>query len=104
TEEAQIKLPDYSDFDRDVFESRGTKLEEPSVDATDPEVAIGSSFRDGGHKLSKEEAHEIDLSEAAQILQDVANALEATGAFLSMIPNVEASAKPFGLGAGINFG
>jgi hypothetical protein len=44
------------------------------------------------------------LLEAAQILQDVANALEATAAFLSVIPDAEASAKPLGLGVGINFG
>jgi Tc toxin complex TcA C-terminal TcB-binding domain len=104
TADAAIKLPDYAQFDRSTFETRTNPLDEPSVDAADPLVRIGSSFRDGDHKVSPEEAHEIDLLEASQIVQEVATGLEATGAFLSMIPDVEAAAKPWGLGAGINFG
>lgn len=104
TDKAKIKLPDYDRFDRAAFEGRTTMQEEPSVDAADPTIKIGSSFRDGGHKISDEEAHEIDLLEAAQIVQELATSIEATGAFLSMIPDIEAAAKPWGLGAGIAFG
>ena len=104
TDEAQIKLPDYAAFDRQTFESRGTALEEPSVEAGDPDVRIGSSFRDGGHKVSDEEAHELDMLEAAQIAQDVSVVIESVGAALNMIPDFEAAAKPLGLGAGIKFG
>jgi hypothetical protein len=104
TDVGQIKLPEYAGFDRGAFESRGTALEEPAVDSADPTIDIGSSFRDGGHKISGEEAHEIDLLEASQVLQEVANGMEATGAFLSMIPNIEGAVKPWGLGAGIAFG
>ena len=104
TEDGQIKLPEYAGFDRAAFETRTSAMEEPTIDAADAEIRIGSSFRDGGHKISDEEAHEIDLLEVAQILQEVATAIEATGALLSMIPDIEASAKPWGLGAGIAFG
>ncbi len=104
TDDKQIKLPEYVAFDRALFEGRSTPVPDPSVDSADPDVRIGSSFRDGGHKISDEEAQELDLLEASQIAQDVASVIESTGAFLSMIPDVEAAAKPWGLGAGINFG
>ena len=104
TDNSQIKLPEYASFDRPLFEGRSVGLEEPVVDSVDPDIRIGSSFRDGGHKISDEEGHEIDLLEASQILQEVAAVIEATGAFLSMIPDIEAAAKPWGLGAGIAFG
>ncbi|WP_026600884.1 hypothetical protein [Methylomonas sp. 11b] len=104
TDNNQIKLPDYPLFDRKLFEQRASTLVEPDVAADDPNVQIGSSFRDGGHKVSDEEAHEIDLLEATEIVREVAMAIQATGAFLSMIPDAEAAAKPLGLGVGINFG
>lgn len=104
TDDGQIKLPEYAPFDRALFEGRTAVLEEPSVDAADPNIKIGSSFRDGGHKISDEEALELNLLEAAQIAQDVANAIESTGAFLCLIPQIEGAVKPWGLGAGLNFG
>ena len=104
TDDNQIKLPEYPSFDRALFEGRATPLVEPVVAAADPAVSIGSSFRDGNHKISDEEGHELDLLEAAQIVQEVAAVLESIGAFLSIIPNTEGAAKPWGLGAGINFG
>jgi hypothetical protein len=104
TDAGQIKLPEYAGFDRAVFEGRATALVEPSVDAADPDIRIGSSFRDGGHKVSDEEAQELNLLEAAQIGQELAAVIESTGAFLSMIPDFEGKVQPLGLGAGIRFG
>jgi hypothetical protein len=104
TDDQQIKLPDYASFDRRQFEGGNTALEEPTVDAPDPDVRIGSSFRDGGHKVSDEEAHELDLLEATQIAREVAKVIGEIGSTLNLIPNGEASAKPWGLGAGITFG
>ncbi len=104
TDEARIERPEYSDFDRAQFETRFIAAGEPSVEAADPVVQIGSSFRDGGHKISDEEATEIDLLEASQILQDVATVIESIGAIMAAIPEVEAAAKPLGVGVGVNYG
>ena len=102
--DTQIELPPFTTFDRTAFEERSTALEEPSVDAPDPEIRIGSSFRDGGYKVSDEEAHELDLLEATQIANEVAISIDTTGAILNMIPDVEAAAKPMGAGVGATIG
>ena len=104
TDDTGIKLPAYPAWDTPAFEGRTTAIEEPTVDAEDPQVTMGSSFRDGRHKVSPEEGHELDLLEAAQIGQDLAAVLESVGAFLNLIPNLEGSVEPFGLGAGVTFG
>jgi Tc toxin complex TcA C-terminal TcB-binding domain len=104
TDDSQIKLPEYDQFDRAAFDARGSALEEPVVDAADPEVTIGASFRDGNHKISTEEGHELDLLEAAQIGQDLGAIMESIGAFLYLVPNIEGAAKFWGLGISAHFG
>jgi hypothetical protein len=104
TDDSQIKLPEYEPFDRAAFEARASVLEEPTVDAADPTVTIGSSFQGGNHKISNEEGRELDLLDTAQTVHDLAGILESIGSFLNLIPNIEASAKPWGLGAGVRFG
>jgi hypothetical protein len=104
TEDGQIKLPDYAGFEREKFEGRDSSLEEPLVDADDPEVRLSSSFRDGGHKVSDEEAHELDMLEATQIAQEAASVIEQIGSFLHKIPDIEASLKALGVGASVRFG
>jgi hypothetical protein len=104
TEEAQIKLPDYPGLDGSVITAGAQVPAEPVVDAADPDIRLGESFRGGGHKISPEEAHEIDLREASQIVQDAATILEGIGAGLNLIPNVEAKVSPWGIGAGAQFG
>lgn len=99
-----IKRPGYAAFDRQLFEQRTTALVEPAMNAPDPEVRIGSSFRDGGHKVSDEEAHELDLMEATQIGQEVAVVIETIGAVLNMIPNIGGAVKPWGLGVEATIG
>jgi hypothetical protein len=104
TDDSTIKLPDYDGLDTKALDERKARGDEPSVEAGDPEVHIGSSFRDGGHKVNDEEAHEIDLQEAAQILQDVATGFDVAGAVLNMIPNISGKASPFGVGAAVSVG
>lgn len=108
-EAGDIKLPEYSDLDARALDVvppakpsfAGT---EPTLDAAEPTVEIGSSFRDGGHKVNPAEAHEIDLLEVAQIVQDAAAVLEGVGAGLNLIPEFAAHATPFGVGARMEFG
>jgi hypothetical protein len=104
TADTQIKAPEYPPWDTPTFEGRQTTIEEPTVNAEDPQVRIGESFRDGGHKVSPEEGHELDLLEATQIVQDIALVIDQTGSALNMIPDIEAAAKPWGLGAGVTIG
>jgi hypothetical protein len=104
TSENLIKLPGYASFDRNLFEQRTTALLEPEVIAADPEVRIGSSYVDGGHKVSNEEAHELDMLEASQIAREVSKVLGQTGSLMNQIPDFEASGKPFGIGGGVTFG
>ena len=104
TDDGAIRLPDYPALDAERLDERKEVGDEPTVQAGDPEVTIGSSFRDGGHKINDEEAHEIDLQEVAQILQDVATGLDTAGAVLNMIPNISGKASPFGVGAAVSFG
>ena len=104
TEDGQIKQPEYVSFDRALFEGRTAGLEEPRVDVGNPEIKIGASFRDGGHKVSDEEANEITLLEASQIASEASTVLQTIGSVLQLIPNFAADGKPFGLGAGATFG
>jgi hypothetical protein len=104
TADNDIMLPDYPAFDRKQFEERSTGLIEPSVFADDPTVSIGGSFRDGHHKVSDEEAHELDLLEATQIAQEIATITESIGTFLNLIPDIEGAVKPWGLGVGARYG
>lgn len=104
TDDGQIKLPDYKNFDREQFEGRSASLDEPTVDAPDPDVRLGSSSRDGGHKLSSEEAYELDLFEITRIAREAAKCLGEIGALANNIPDGEVAAKPWGIGGGITFG
>jgi hypothetical protein len=104
TEDGQIKRREYVSLDRALFEGRNAGLEEPSVDVADPEIKIGAGFRDGGHKVSDEEASEMTLLEEAQIAGEASTALQTIGSLLNLIPNFAGDVKPFGLGAGATFG
>lgn len=104
TEEAQIRLPDYPLLEGSVITEGAEVPDEPVLNAADPEIRLGESFRSGGHKISPEEAHEIDLREASQIVQDAATIIEGIGAGLNLIPNVEGKVSPWGLGFGAQFG
>jgi hypothetical protein len=104
TDDAQIKLPDYANFDRGQFEERNVPLDDPMVDAPDPDVRVGSSFRDGGHKVSDEEAHELDKLDAAKVAQEQADTIATIGAAMNLIPQLEAAAKPLGGGVAVSYG
>lgn len=104
TKDEQIKLPGYANFDRNQFEGRNASLDEPTVNAPDPDVHVGSSFRDGGHKVSDEEAHELDKLDAAKVAQEQADTIATIGAAMNLIPQLEAAAKPLGAGVSVSYG
>lgn len=101
---SEIKLPEMEALDTDGLLHEKLKASEPTLSPRDIDIQIGGSFRDGGHKISPEEGHEIDLMEAAQIANDVSALLEATGAVLSMMPDFNGHATPLGVGAAVKWG
>jgi hypothetical protein len=100
----EIKLPELEALDTEGLLKLKLSAEEPRVEPREIEIAIDSSFRDGGHKLSPAEARELDVLEIAQVMQDIGAALESTGAGLSMIPDVTTHATPVGVGTAVRFG
>lgn len=104
TEAEKIKEPAYAPFEREIFEGRSAEMAEPHVDAADPKIKFGASFRDGGHKISVEEASEITMLEASQMASESSTTIQTIGSLLQMIPNFAADVKPVGLGAGATFG
>lgn len=104
TEAEKIKQPAYVPFDRTIFEGRSAKMAEPRVDAADPEIRFGTSVRDGGHKISEEEANEITLLQDSQTASELSTILQTVGSVLNLIPDFAGSVKPFGVGAGATFG
>jgi hypothetical protein len=103
-QESEIKLPELEALDTEGLFKLKLSAEEPLVGSREVGIRIGSSFRDGGHKLSPAEARELDLLEAAQIVQDVGAVLESTGAGVNMIPEFTTQASPLGVGTAIKFG
>lgn len=111
-DDSKIRMPEYQDFERDSFEARASALEEPVVDAADPKISLGLisgmnldlPLIGEPPKLSREEEFELLLLEASQIGKDLGNGIGAIGAFLNLIPNIEGSVKPYGLGAGARYG
>ncbi|MFH0728223.1 MAG: hypothetical protein V2B19_18025 [Pseudomonadota bacterium] len=104
TEAAQIKLPEYSPLDEVTLDKRSLSSDEPTVDAEEPDVDIGESFRGGGHKINPKEARELTLLEDAQIVQDIGTVLEGVGAVLNMIPEFHGHGTPLGLGLAVSTG
>lgn len=104
TEAEKIKQPAYVPFDRTLFEGRSTKMAEPRVDAADPEIRFGTSVRDGGHKISEEEAKEITLLQDSQTASELSTILQTVGSVLNLIPDFAGRVTPFGVGAGATFG
>jgi Tc toxin complex TcA C-terminal TcB-binding domain len=80
-------------------------VSEPVVAPRDIEVDIAADLNASGGKLmSSFEADELDSLSEAQTFTDVAGASESIAAALGIIPQMEASAKPMGLGGAIKFG
>jgi hypothetical protein len=100
----EIEMPELPQLDAGAVEGMDVDVSEPEVDLRQIGIDIEESFRDGGRTLIKSEANELDLLEAAQITQDIAAALESTGAFLGLIPDVSAHATPVGVGAAAKWG
>jgi Tc toxin complex TcA C-terminal TcB-binding domain len=103
-QESDIQIPELAPLDTDGLLRTRLRTGEPQIAPRSIQIQLGSSFRDGGHKLNPAEANELDLMEGAQIAQDVASGLDATGAFLSLIPDFSGHVSPIGVGAAIRFG
>lgn len=104
-EEAEIKVPGLDELDRDALEKMRFRSGEPEIARRPIEVDLASEVGDAdGRRISSHEAKELSLLKAGQAAQDIASALDTTGAVLSMIPQIEGAAKPMGAGVGIAFG
>ena len=90
----QIKLPEYAPVDASSIQNRNFSATEPGIEAPDVDVQIGSSFRDGGHKVNPSEAHEIDLLEVAQIVNDAATVLKRWEQHLRQFQNLMLRLRP----------
>jgi hypothetical protein len=106
TDAGEINIPRLDTLDTTSLAQLRLNPREPELPHRPIEVDIATPLnRDaGGKKISSYEAAELDWLEGAQISQDVAAVLDAVAATIGAVPQVEASAKPWGVGAGISFG
>jgi hypothetical protein len=106
-QENEIQIPAELDaLDKSSLEKMKFKASEPTVDRRSIEVDIKKDAGDesGGKMISSYEAKELEFLKWAQFSQDAASALEFVGAFLNLIPTVDADIKPIGVGAGVHIG
>jgi hypothetical protein len=104
-QESDIAVPELDALDTTALDRMRFRSTEPHVAARPIEVDIAGDLSGAdGRKVSRHEAAELDLLNAAQLAQDTGALLETAGATLAMIPTVEAAAKPMGAGAGVQFG
>lgn len=105
-DESEIEIPPLDALDRDALERLRLRSNEPEPSHRSIEVDIAepNMVDVEGKKISSYEAKELDLLWGAQLTQDIAAVLDTLGSFMGFIPQVEASAKPWGLGAGVSFG
>jgi hypothetical protein len=106
TEEGEIDIPALDDLDIGALERLRLNAREPALPHRPIEVDIAEpSIVDvEGRKISSYEAKELDLLWGAQLSQDIAAVLDTIAAVVGAVPQVEASAKPWGVGAGVSFG
>jgi receptor-binding and translocation channel-forming TcA subunit of Tc toxin len=96
---------DEAGLDRGQFTATEPAVGSRPVDIDiDPSAVPSGGGPAGGKKISSHEAQELGLLGTSQILQDVASGLEAVGALLNIIPLFSGDVKPFGVGAGVQFG
>ncbi len=106
TDEGEIAVPPLDALDSDALARLRLTPREPElaerpidVDIAEPRIVDVE-----GRKVSRYEAKELDLLWGAQLAQDVAAGLDTLGSLLALVPDVEVSAKPTGVGAGVTFG
>lgn len=103
----EISVPELDELDADVLAamSPSFSVEEPVITPRPIDIDIASDLgASGGKLMSSFEADELDSLSTAQTFSDVAGASEAVAAALGIIPQMEASAKPMGVGGAIKFG
>lgn len=106
TAENEITVPALDQLDTDGLARLRLSAREPDLAHRAIEVDIANPVvvDAGGRKISSYEAKELDLLFGAQLSQDIAAGLDAIGAVVGFVPQIEASAKPWGIGAGISIG
>jgi hypothetical protein len=103
--ESEITVPELDALDTDAMNKMRLKAAEPELQPRDIAVDIASDLEGaGGRVISSHENTELDLLFAAQVAADAAGILDAVGAYVAIVPDIEASAKPMGVGAGVRFG
>lgn len=102
--EGDIKIPQLPGLDPDELARMRLRVAEPEVAPRPIDVRLVGGLLGAGHPLNPWEVAELALLEGAQTSQDAAAALEATGAFLSLIPDASGHATPVGVGAAIKWG
>lgn len=104
-DDSKAKLPQLDDIEVEKLNKFKFKSKEKLVDWDDIEVDVVKNSPDAqGRLVSSYESTEMSLQSSSQLLQDVASAADAIGAFMNLIPMVSADGKPLGVGAGVSFG
>lgn len=103
-QDSDIQIPELVPLDTDGLLRTRLRTGEPQIAPRSIQVELGSSLRDGGHKINPEEARELTLLEAAQLAQDATSTLDSIGASLNLVPNFGTQVEPFGVGVTISFG
>jgi hypothetical protein len=104
-QENEIKVEPLDELDVESLEKMRFRSGEPAIAPRPIGVDIASDLSGSqGRKVSSFEATELTLLWDAQLTQDIAAGLDALAAGLAIIPDIEASAKPMGVGAGVRFG
>ncbi|HZM84382.1 MAG TPA: hypothetical protein VFC19_52345 [Candidatus Limnocylindrales bacterium] len=104
--ERDIQVPELDSLDADALAKLNLNEQEPRpvLRPIPIDIAGGVTGRDGGNiKSSHEKLEEENLLDAL-IANTVASGLDTIGAAISLVPQVEASAKPLGIGASVRFG
>jgi hypothetical protein len=110
SQESQITFEDVGELDIDGLDKGRFHATEPEVLPRgvdidiDPSAVTPGGGPAGGKKISSHEATELNYLSDAQIIRDVAAALEILGAGLNLIPMGSVDGKPFGVGAGVMIG
>lgn len=102
--DAEIRPPVVEPIVAAQIDDRALVTTEAEVQPRPIDVDIDSGSTEGGHKISRGEAQELELLSQAQSYQDAAAALDTLGSVLALIPDFALKAMPFGLGADARFG
>jgi hypothetical protein len=104
-------IPELDELDKDRLSAMKFSMQEPSlalreisVDIASDPFAQAAQLLNGGKLLSSHEVRELLLLEGAQLASDIAGGLSTASGAVAAIPQIEVSAKPFGIGGATEFG